>query len=327
LGEDSSSDLTVGGTIFVRSQNLEPKLSLKRLFLKFEGGNPTGTQKDRIARIIVKRAVKLGCRDIAVGTCGNFGASIAYFSGKMGLKPHIFIPSRYHTRTTEVIQRDNGVIHKVDGSYEDAVSVCSEVAEAHGWYNASPNTKEVSELSISAYAKISEEICSSLGFAPDAVSVPVGNGTTLSGIHQGFKLLLRKGYIDKLPILIASSTLGGNPIIKSFKECSHVIKDLKQEDIKETEINEPLVSWHAFDGQKALDALYETNGYATYASDTKMKEYARLLLWEEGLSVQPASAASLVAFSKYVREVHSPETYVAILTGRRPYYLKGHTYA
>lgn len=297
-----------------------------KLFLKFEGGNPTGTQKDRAALDIVKRAVKLGCRDVAAGTCGNLGASIAYFSAKMGLKPHIFIPCQYHTRRMEEIQGYNGIIHKVDGTYEDAVYTCSEVAETRGWYNASPNTRENSEISISAYAKISEEIYSSLGFAPDVVSVPVGNGTTLAGIHYGFKLLLRKGKIDKLPILIASSTSRGNPIIKSFKEGSHVLKDLRPEDIRETEINEPLVSWHAFDGQKALDALYETNGYATYASDAKMKEYAWLLLKEEGLSVQPASASSLVALSQYVNEVNSPETYVAILTGRQPYHLKGRIY-
>jgi len=323
LGEDSSSDSLVGGTIFVRSRNLEQTVGPIKLFLKFEGGNPTGTQKDRATFDIVQRAVKLGYRDIAAGTCGNLGASIVYFSAKMGLKPHIFIPYQYHTRRMEEIRGYNGIIHKVDGTYEDAVYTCSEVAEARGWYNASPNMKENSEVSISAYAKISEEIYSSLGFAPDVVSVPVGNGTTLSGIHHGFKLLLKKGEIDKLPILIASSTSRGNPIIKSFKEGSHVLKDLRPEDVGETEINEPLVSWHAFDGQTALDALYETNGYAAYASDTKMKEYARLLLMEEGLSVQPASASSLVALSQYVKEVDSPETYVAILTGRQPYHLKG----
>ena len=54
----------VGNTIFVRSGNIEPIIGCKRLFLKFEGGNPTGTQKDRIAQALIGDAIKKGYQQI-----------------------------------------------------------------------------------------------------------------------------------------------------------------------------------------------------------------------------------------------------------------------
>jgi len=322
MGEDSASDCLVGGTIFVRSRNIEPLVSCKKLFLKFEGGNPTGTQKDRAAIAVIQRAKEAGYDELSIGTCGNFGASFAFFSRKFGMKTHVFIPSSYRAERVEEIQHYDGMVHRVDGTYEDALDICSEEAETYNWYDANPGKNENSEISMAAYAGISEEIYSSLGRVPDAVSVPVGNGTTLAGIYRGFRFLHESGKTDGVPMMIASSTAGGNPVIKSFKMGSRTLRDLEPEDIRETAVNEPLVSWHSFDGQMALDALYESNGFADYASDTRMKEFSRILMSEEGLSVLPASASSLVVLSEYLRKVHSPEYCVAILTGRQPYYLR-----
>ena len=45
----------VGDTQLIRARNLEREHGIRQLFLKFEGGNPTGTQKDRIAFAQVRR--------------------------------------------------------------------------------------------------------------------------------------------------------------------------------------------------------------------------------------------------------------------------------
>ncbi len=39
----------VGDTTIARARNIERSQGMRQLFLKFEGSNPTGTQKDRIA--------------------------------------------------------------------------------------------------------------------------------------------------------------------------------------------------------------------------------------------------------------------------------------
>ena len=92
---------------------------------------------------------------------------------------------------------------------------------------------------------------------------------------------------------------------------------LKPEEIKESKINEPLTNWHSFDGQIALDAIYESGGFAEYASDTKMMEFSKLTRSEEGLSVLPAAASTLAVMQTLGRDGFIVKgTFVAVLTGR-----------
>lgn len=313
----------VGKTIFVRSKNIESIIACKRLFLKFEGGNPTGTQKDRIAQALAEDAVQKGYHQIAVGSCGNFGAAIALAAKDFNIEAHIYIPTEYHTRRIEEIEEKyRGTIHRIAGTYESAVEKCSEDAEKNGWYDANPGFPHTTEIALNAYGQISKEIYSALGYAPDIISVPVGNGTTLAGIFNGFFKHFQEEKIKKLPKMVAASTLRGNPIVKSFKNHYQIIKDLQLSEIKETPYNEPLVNWHAYDGQIALDAVYNSHGFAEYASDTRMIEFSRLLKREEGLNVLPASACSLAVLPSILKKNHSngtKSTIVAILTGRIPY--------
>jgi threonine synthase len=82
-----------------------------------------------------------------------------------------------------------------------------------------------------------------------------------------------------------------------------------------------MVSWICLDGQEALDAVWESNGYATYVKDSEMLVMSNNLLKEEGLSVLPASAASLVAIQNYIMEKRLERglNLVALLTARIPY--------
>jgi threonine synthase len=172
-------------------------------------------------------------------------------------------------------------------------------------------------LSISQYAEISYEIMRDLRRTPDYVFCPVGNGTTFAGIFAGFKKLYETGKISEIPRMVATSTRRGNPIVKSFLMKSKTTIDLARDEIKESKVNEPLTNWHSFDGQEALDAIYESEGFADYASDTKMLEFARALREEEGLNVLPASASTLAVLSALTdNKVTVKGKFVAILTGR-----------
>jgi threonine synthase len=145
----------------------------------------------------------------------------------------------------------------------------------------------------------------------------VGNGTTLAGIYSGFKDLLNKGKIAKVPKMVATSTRQGNPIIKSYKEKQKTILELNPSDIRESAVNEPLTNWRSYDGQDALNAIYESNGFADYASDSKMLQMARLVRREQGLNILPASASTLAVMTNLKKEdVVLKGLFIAILTGR-----------
>ena len=121
----------------------------------------------------------------------------------------------------------------------------------------------------------------------------------------------------KVPRMVATSTRRGNAIVKSYIMRSRRLIDLSREEIKETKINEPLTNWHSFDGQEALDAIYESDGFAEYASEAKMVEFSKLLREEEGLNVLPAAASTLaVMLALSDSRVIVKGTFLAILTGR-----------
>src|SRR5262245_58672223 len=84
-------DGEVGDTTLARARNLELEVGLRQIYLKFEGGNPTGTQKDRIAFAQCADAIRRGYDGITVATCGNFGASLALAAWLAGLRCVVFI--------------------------------------------------------------------------------------------------------------------------------------------------------------------------------------------------------------------------------------------
>ena len=61
-------------------EHLEREHGIRQIYLKFEGGNPTGTQKDRIAFKQCHDALRRGYETVTLASCGNYGAAMALAS-------------------------------------------------------------------------------------------------------------------------------------------------------------------------------------------------------------------------------------------------------
>ena len=306
----------VGDTTLTRSRNIEREVGLRQIYLKFEGGNPTGAQKDRIAFAQAMDALRRGFDAITVATCGNYGAAMALASSMAGLRCVTYIPEGYHTRRIREMETFGAEILRVPGNYEDAVEVSKERAEADEIYDANPGGANTA-IQLKAYGEIAYEIYDELRDAPAVVAVPVSNGTTLAGIYRGFLSLYRRGKTSRIPRMVAGSSHNKNPIIRAFVKNMPYCEDLSPEQIKETTVNEPLINWHAIDGDYALEAIRTTGGWASYASDRNMLAYARMIREKEGLNVLPASAAGLIVLlGQHQKEPLPGDRYVIILTGR-----------
>mgnify|MGYP001256350863 CR=1 FL=1 len=308
--------IEVGDTTLSRARNIERDSGLRQLYLKFEGGNPTGTQKDRIAFAQAHDALRRGYQTITVATCGNYGVAVALAANLAGLVCIVFIPESYHTDRIKEMEQAGAVVRRYAGSYEDTVTYSSREALRNEWYDANPGGQNT-PLQIMAYAEIAHEIYDQLRDAPKAVAVPVSNGTLLAGIYRGFVSLHKRGRTSRIPRMIAASSSHKNPIITSFKKGLDYCEDLRPEKIRETRINEPLINWHSFDGGEALWAIRDSGGSAFHVSDHKMMKYAKLLVEKEGLKVLPASTAGLVALLEmHQQDPFEPDRFVAVLTGR-----------
>ncbi len=310
-------DSEVGDTTLSRARNIERELGIRQLYLKFEGGNPTGTQKDRIAFVQAGDALRRGFDTITLATCGNYGAATTLAASLAGLRCLVYIPENYHSTRIKEIERLGAEIVREGQSYEQAVTLSKKRAEEEELYDANPGGTNTM-LQLQAYGQIAYEIYDELRDAPAVVAVPVSNGTTLAGIYKGFLSLYRRGKTSKIPRLVAASSSRKNPIVHSWLKNSDTCEDLTPSEIRETNVNEPLVNWHSIDGEAALQAVYSSGGWAANASDKKMLGFSKLIREREGLSVLPASTAGLIALlEKHSKENLTNDRYVAVLTGKK----------
>jgi threonine synthase len=310
-------DSQVGDTTLMRARNIERLVNLRQLFLKFEGSNPSGTQKDRIAFGQSMDALRRGFDAITLATCGNYGVAIALAASLAGLRCIIYIPETYHTSRVKEMTDLGAEIRRIPGDYEKAVEISKELAEKQEIYDANPGGANT-PLQLKNYGQIASEIYDELRDAPRVVAAPVSNGTTLAGIYKGFLSLFRRGKTSHLPRVVAGSSYRKNPIVYAYLNHFPTCCDLESSKIRETKINEPLINWHSIDGDYVLEAIRETNGWAGYASDKKMMSFAKLIREREGVNVVPASTAGLIALvEKHKKEPLPNDRYVVILTGRK----------
>lgn len=300
------------GTPSLRVRRLELFLKLDATSIKFEGANATGTHKDRLARVQVAYAKSRGFAGVSVGTCGNHGTALAYWARRAGLACHLFAPGRYHLPRLGEMRAHGGMVNLVEGPYESAVEASVRFAADHDLYDANPGARDHAQRGREAYAPIASEIVQETGGAPDYVAVPMGNGTALWGVWQGFVDLHRDGLIAAVPRMVGASTATGNPILDSFRAGAPVVTDLRPENLHETRINEPLVSIHPYDGDHALEALRESKGDVVTVQDGELSRMAHWLRRLEHVEALPAATAGLVALNRLAPHGKS----VAVVTSR-----------
>ncbi|NNL07700.1 MAG: pyridoxal-phosphate dependent enzyme [Croceitalea sp.] len=308
--------IEVGDTGLHRAKTLEREFDMRQLYIKYEGDNPTGTQKDRIAFAQIYDALRREFETVSLATCGNYGVAVALAANLAGIQCKIFIPESYHTVRSHEMEALGAEIIRLPGSYEDMVIKSSELAKINEWYDANPGSINT-PLQITAYSQIANEIYEELGDAPKYCAAPVSNGTLFAGIYRGFVSLYKRGKTSRIPKMIAASSTRKNPIVQSFKQGLENCVDLNPDSIRETKFNEPLINWHSFDGEEALFAIRQSEGDAFNISDKKMKEMAAYLSKKEGYRILPAATAGLIALLELDEKLDfEPDRFVAVLTAK-----------
>jgi threonine synthase len=309
---DQSKIVTMGegGTKLHRCQRLADMLGLEEVHVKNEGENPTGSFKDRGMTVGVTKALELRAETVACASTGNTSASLAAYAAKAGIKCLILIPSGKVAfgKLAQAIAHGADVI-QIRGNFDDALRIMMELCAEHPIYLLN----SVNPYRIEGQKTIAFEIMDQLGSVPDKVIVPVGNAGNISAIWKGFTELHKLGIIKALPQMIGIQAEGAAPIATAIKAGRDFIEPVAKPETLATaiRIGAP-VSW-----KKAIRAIKDSKGFAETVSDKEIIEAQRLLAGQEGLFVEPASAASIAGLKKLVAagKIKSDEKIVCITTG------------
>jgi threonine synthase len=304
--------LNEGGTGLHPCSRLAKHLGVRRLYVKNEGENPTGSFKDRGMTVGVTKAMELGVKSVICASTGNTSASLAAYAAKAGLQCAVLIPSgkiAYGKLSQAMIY--GAKVIQVRGNFDQALDVVLKLSEKH---RSIYLLNSINPFRIEGQKSLGYEICDQLNQeAPDRVVVPVGNAGNISAIWKGFTEFHELGVVKTLPKMTGIQAAGSAPIAKAIKTGSDTIVPVSAPETIATaiRIGAP-VSW-----KKALNAIRESHGTAETVTDAEILSAQKMLARVEGLFVEPASASSIAGLIKLVENgtIDKDEQLVCVTTG------------
>ncbi len=290
-----------GETPLVRSTYLERECGLDELWFKLESCNPTGSFKDRGMVVAVARAVEEGSKAIMCASTGNTSASAAAYAARAGLDCHVLVPGgRVAIGKLAQAVAFGCKIVEVDGNFDEALNAARDLTERHpiSLVN-SVNPNRIAGQKTAAY-----EIVHDLGDAPDFLAIPVGNAGNITAYWKGFTECAERELATLHPRMLGFQAAGAAPLVHGE------IVETPDTVATAIRIGNP-ASWDT-----AIAARDESHGAIEAVTDEEILEAYRLLARNEGLFVEPASAAGVAGLLKRHRESRTEGgRAVAILTG------------
>ncbi len=267
-----------GDTPLIRSRWLEQELAIDEVWLKCEGANPTGSFKDRGMVVAVAKALEEGSRAVLCASTGNTAASAAAYAARAGLRCTVVLPAG-HVALGKLVQAIafGARIVAVRGSFDAALAVVREL----GASGEATLVNSINPYRIEGQKTAAFEICESLGDAPDALFIPVGNAGNITAYWRGFTQATDAGLSRTRPRLFGFQAEGAAPIVRGAPVAD------PQTLATAIRIGNP-ASW-----QGAVRARDESGGAIEAVSDEQITDAYRDLARREGVFAEPASAASV----------------------------------
>jgi len=295
--------LNEGNTPLIETKNLAAAVNpALRLFLKFEGANPTGSFKDRGMTLAISKAAEAGAGAVICASTGNTSASAAAYGARAGMAVFVLIPEG----KIAMGKLAQAMIHRarviqVAGNFDEALAIVKAVAERY------PVTlvNSINPYRIEGQKTAAFEVCDQLGRAPDIHVLPVGNAGNITAYWRGYREYHARGKTASLPRMLGFQAAGAAPIV-----LGHVVE--KPRTIATAiRIGNP-ASW-----KTAVEAASESKGEINLVTDDEIVEAYRMVAGLEGVFCEPASAASVAGVIKLTKAGYfqGGETVVCTLTG------------
>ena len=276
---DSTPVITLfeGGTPLVPAGELSRRTGCE-VYLKVEGANPTGSVKDRGMTMAISKAAEEGAKAVICASTGNTSASAAAYAVRAGMTCAVLVPQG----KIALGKMAQALVHgakllQVDGNFDDCLELARKLAVDY----PVALVNSVNPYRIEGQKTAAFEICDRLGRAPDVHCLPVGNAGNITAYWKGYCEYATDGVTSGRPVMRGFQAAGAAPIVTGaiVAKPSTIATAIR--------IGNP-ASW-----QQALAARDESSGSIDSVTDKQILAAYRLLAREEGVFVEPASAASV----------------------------------
>jgi len=300
-----------------------------KLFLQYEGLNPSGSFKDNGMTAAFTLAHKLGKRRVACASTGNTSASLAMFAGMSGRMQGIVFIGTGKIAYGKLSQAlDYGALTlQIEGDFDDCLRQVRLASDKLGLYLMN----SVNPFRLEGQKAIMYRILEARDWqAPDWVICPGGNLGNSSAFGKAFAELHQLGLIDRIPRLAIINATGANTLyelheeqglrwnggridngkIKAYYDQMDAEGRCAKTVASAIEIGRPV------NLKKAIRSLEICNGVVRQVPDEMILEH-KAMVGRFGFGCEPASGASVAGLHLLLEErvIHPSDSVVCILTG------------
>ena len=292
--------LNEGNTPLIHSESISNLIGNDtKVYLKYDGLNPTGSFKDRGMTMAISKAKEEGSEAVICASTGNTSAAAAAYASRGGLKPYVLIPEGFvaQGKLAQALMYGAEII-SIQGNFDKALEIVRELSSKYP-INL---VNSVNPYRIQGQKTAAFEIVDDLGKAPDLLCIPMGNAGNITAYWLGFKEYLKVKKNIKLPIMMGFQSEGSAPLVKNI-----VVKN-PETIATAIRIGDPV------NREKAKIVKRESKGNFESVSDEEIINAYKILA-KEGIFCEPASAASVAGLIKNKNRIKKESTIVCVLTG------------
>lgn len=317
IADEHIVTLGEGDTPLIRALMLEEVLESLgvrlKVYLKFEGANPTGSFKDRGMTMAISEAKSRGVQKVVCASTGNTSASAAAYAARARMECEVYLPKGKVAAGKLAQAKIYGAkVVEVDGNFDEALAKVREQVKQD------PSVELVNSTNpfrLQGQKTAAFEICddlmqladSDLVIAPDFHCIPVGNGGNITAYWMGYQEYCQRGCLNGPPQMLGFQASGSAPIVRGAPVA-------KPETVATAiRIGNP-VHW-----KNALIAAGNSKGGIFAVTDEEILLAYSLLAIKEQVFCEPASAASVAGLLNFAatekRKFPSGAIVVCTLTG------------
>jgi threonine synthase len=329
-GDEHKVTIGEGQTILQQNDDLAKQLDIDpgRLFLQYEGLNPSGSFKDNGMAAAFSHAVTVGAKASACASTGNTSASMAMYAHSCGLKCTVFIGSgRIAFGKLSQAMDYGGHTIQILGDFDDCMRQVQDVCTKLGIYLVN----SLNPFRLEGQKTIMYRIIEQLAWqVPDWIIVPGGNLGNSSAFGKAFMELKQLGLIDRIPRLGVVNAAGASTLSDLFNNkklrwnngkveqsvIDDYYADLTARNFSPHTCASAIEISRPVNLKKCLRALEVCNGVVLAVTDAEIVD-AKAQIGRYGLGCEPASAATIAGL-KHLRAdglIGPDEVVACVLTG------------